>query len=64
LKNKEYCILNRQLSKEEREKISGPIIDQMKQAGIYGKYLPLELSSFPYNDTVANDLFPVKEVES
>ncbi len=63
LKNKEYCILNKQLTKEEREKMSSVIIDQMKQVGIYGKYPDLQLSSFPYNDTIANDLFPVKQVK-
>ena len=62
LKNKEYCILNKQFSKQEREELSDAIIKNMKLAGMYGQPLPHELSRFPYNDTVANDLFPIKSV--
>lgn len=60
LKNKEYCILNKQFSKQEREALSTVIIQQMKLAGMYGQPLSHELSSFPYNDTIANDFFPIK----
>lgn len=60
LKNKEYCILNKQFSKEEREKIANQIIKQMKSIGVYGAPPSHELSPFPYNDTIANDFFPAK----
>lgn len=62
LKNKEYCILNRQFSKEEREKTSKILIHQMKEAGTYWAPPVHTLSSFPYNDTTANDLFPIKSI--
>jgi hypothetical protein len=34
LKNKEYCILNRQLTKEEYEKLSPKILETLKQANL------------------------------
>jgi hypothetical protein len=64
LKHKEYCILNKQYSKDEYEKLSGEIIDKMKKEGIYGHFFPLILSTFGYNETVANESFPSTKSEA
>jgi len=62
LRKKEYCILNRQYSKEEYEALIPQIIEQMKTmpyhttSGVphtYGDFFPATLSPFAYNETVA-----------
>ncbi len=56
--NKEYCILNKQYSKEEYELLMPKIIEHMRQTGEYGEFFPMNLSPFEYNTTVAHEYFP------
>jgi hypothetical protein len=58
----EYCIFNKQYSKEEYKELRGKIIKHMnempyidKNGNIYkyGEFFPIELSPFPYNITFA-----------
>jgi len=67
LKKKEYCILNKQYTKEEFEAILPKIIEQMNsqpfmdKSGIeykYGEFFPVALAPFAYNETVAQEYFP------
>ena len=73
LRGKSYCILNKQYTKEEYETLRGKIIEQMKnipyidQRGIkyfYGEFFPSELSPFTYNETTANEFFPLTKDEA
>ena len=64
LRNKEYCIFNKQYSKEEYETLAGKIAQKMIDEGIWGYYYPLELSSFGYNETLAQVLFPKTKEEA
>ncbi len=70
LKNKQYCIFNKQYTKEEYEELLPKIIKQMndipyidKKGNIYkyGEFFPIELSPYPYNGTVGQDYMPVKK---
>lgn len=70
LRSKKYCILNRQYSKEQYFELREKIIKQMNDVpyvdkkGIvyrYGEFFPAELSPFAYNETVAQDLFPLEK---
>jgi hypothetical protein len=72
LRNRNYCILNKQYSKEDFEKLRAEIIEQMnkipyidKKGRIYkyGEYFPIEISPFGYNETVSQDHFPLSEKE-
>lgn len=72
LRKQEYCILNKKYSKAEYEELRTKIIEQMKtmpyvdQNGIkysYGEFFPSELSPFAYNETTANEYFPLSEDE-
>lgn len=63
LKNKQYCILNKQYSQEEYEKMALKIVEHMKETGEWGEFLSYDLSPFPYNDTVADEYFPLSEEE-
>ncbi|MEK7630241.1 MAG: hypothetical protein AAB432_02590 [Patescibacteria group bacterium] len=67
LKKKEYCIFNKQYSKEEYENLKNRIIadmaknpytDSMGKAWRYGEFFPNSISPFGYNETIAMDYFP------
>jgi len=73
LKKKDHCILNKQYSKEEYEKLREeiiksmhalPFIDPLGRTYAYGEMLPLEMSSFGYNETIANDYFPLTKEQA
>jgi len=71
LKNKEYCILNKQYTKEEYEKLVPKIIEHMMKPkrhprliGIDGEsewweFFPSSISPFGYNETIAMEYFPI-----
>ena len=73
LRNKQYCILNKQYSKEEYEKLAPKIIQHMndmpyvdKKGRIYkyGEFFPPELSPFAYNETIAQEYFPLTKEQA
>lgn len=65
LRQKEYCILNKQYSKEEYENLVPQIIEQMTKNGEYGQFFPIKISPFAYNETIAQENFPItKEAAS
>lgn len=62
LRWKEYCIFNKQYSKEEWEKEVIKVVEYMQKTGEWGEYFDVKMSAFPYNDSLACEYFPVKEV--
>ncbi len=64
LKNSKYCILNKQYSKEEYEKIREHIVKELTDLGIYGLMMPPELSPFAYNETIGQDNMPLTREEA
>lgn len=64
LRQKQYCILNKQYSKEEYEILRARIIEHMKKTGEYEKFFPKEHSCFCYNETSAYDHFPLTKEEA
>jgi hypothetical protein len=66
LKNKSFCILNKQYSKEEWYELADKIFAFMEKDGILGGFFPWELNPFYFNDTMAyliDDSFTKEEVE-
>ncbi len=61
---KEYCILNKQYSKEEYLELLAKIIDHMKSTGEWGEFFPASLSFFGYNETVAQEYHPLSKIEA
>ena len=53
LKNKKYCIFNKQYSKEEYEEMVPKLIEKMKSDGEWWEFFPISNSPFGYNETVA-----------
>ncbi|MEK9166689.1 MAG: hypothetical protein AAB836_00115 [Patescibacteria group bacterium] len=59
----EYCILNKQYSKEGYEVLVARVIEYMKTAGEYGEFFPNFISTFAYNESAAQDYFPLSKEE-
>lgn len=59
LRQKHYCILNKQYTKEAFGKLKTEIIEHMKKTGEWGEYYPASLTPFGYNESVAQDHFPL-----
>lgn len=63
LNHGEYCVLNKQYSKEEYEQLVPKIIEKMQADGEWGEFFPAELSPFAYNETVADEYFSLNKNE-
>jgi hypothetical protein len=72
LRNKSFCILNKQYSKEEYQELlpkikkhmdDMPYVDKKGRTYRYGEFFPVELSPFCYNETIANDFYPLSKDE-
>lgn len=59
LRSKSYCIFNKLYSEEEYRRLKLKLIEHMKRAGEWGEFFPIEISPFPYNDSLAQDYFPL-----
>lgn len=64
LNRKEYCILNRQYSAEDYGTLKAKIIERMKAEGEWGEFFPAALSPFGYNETVADEYFPLNKEQA
>lgn len=61
LRNKQYCVFNKQYSKEEYESLVPKIIEHMEKTGEWGMYFPADLSPYGYNETVAYEYLPLSK---
>ncbi len=61
LRNQEYCIFNVQYTKEEYFALLEKIKTKMLADKEYGEFFPFYTSPFPYNDTVAQEFFPLEK---
>ncbi len=73
LRNKQYCILNKQYTKEEYEAMlpkliehmnNMPYIDKKGRVYKYGEFFPVEISPFAYNETIAQEMFPLTKAQA
>ncbi len=76
LKHDQYCILNKQYTKEEYFQLREKIIEHMKKTPLkdlngqvtqgveWGEFFPAKLSPFAYNETVAQEYFPLTKEEA
>lgn len=73
LRDKQYCILNKQYTKEEYEELlpriikhmnEMPYVDKKGRTYVYGDFYPSEISQFDYNETSAQEFFPMKKAEA
>ncbi|MEK7137625.1 MAG: hypothetical protein AAB853_05065, partial [Patescibacteria group bacterium] len=59
MRRNEYCILNKQYAKEEYEKIAAKLVAHMQETGEWGEYFPPMLAPICYNESNAQDYFPL-----
>ncbi|MDD5740331.1 MAG: hypothetical protein PHO20_06215 [Candidatus Peribacteraceae bacterium] len=64
LKQKRYCILNKQYTKEEYETLLSKLIAHMKKHKEWGQFFPREMSPFAYNETIAQEYFPLTKEQA
>ncbi len=64
LKKGSYAILNKKYTKEEYTDLRERIIEHMKKTGEWGEFFPHWVSPFAYNETAAQELFPLTKKEA
>ncbi len=61
LRNKQYCIFNKQYTKEAYEKEVAEIINHMEVIWERWEFFPSQLSPFGYNETLAQEYYPLSQ---
>jgi len=64
LKQSQYCILNKQYDKTEYLKLKEKIIAHMRKTNEWGEYFPSNVSPFAYNESMAQNYFPLTKAEA
>jgi hypothetical protein len=73
VRDKRYCILNKQYSETEYKALVSRVIQHMKdkpyadkqgRVYAYGEFFPIEISPFAYNETLAQELYPLTREEA
>jgi hypothetical protein len=64
MRRAEYCIFNKRYSPEEYHKLMASVIEHMVKAGEWGEFFPMQISSYRYNETTAQDYFPLTKAEA
>lgn len=64
LRKNDYAILNKQYSKEEYEIITEKIKTKLKTEGKYGQFFAPEFSCFGYNESPAQEQYPLTKEEA
>ena len=64
IRSGKYSILNKEYTKEEYTELREKLIEHMKKTGEYGEFFPAEMSNFGYNETMAQEYFPLSKEEA
>ncbi len=64
LRKKDYCILNKQYTKEEYEELVPKIIEHMKSTGEWGEFFPITNAPYAYNESTVGEYFPLSREEA
>lgn len=64
LKNKEYCIFNKQYTETGYKELLPRLIKLMQDHDEWGEFFPIKYSPFAYNESVAYDYFPLNKEEA
>jgi hypothetical protein len=59
LSHNQYCIFNRKYTEDEYHKLAAKIAQHMIETGEWGEFFPIPLSQFGYNETVAQEYYPL-----
>ncbi len=64
IQRKEHCILNKQYTQKEYEELVPKIVDHMKSTKEWGEFFPVTISTYGYNESLAQDYYPLTEEET
>ncbi|MDC0358248.1 hypothetical protein OAO01_05470, partial [Oligoflexia bacterium] len=64
LKNKRFCIFNKQYAESDYKELVPQIIEHMQDTGEWGEFFPHSLSPIPYNHSYAYRYFPLPKAEA
>ncbi len=64
LKKAQYCILNKQYTKQEYEDLLPKVIKHMQDTGEWGNFFPAKYSPWGYNQTVAHEHYPLNKEQA
>ncbi|MBT3864656.1 hypothetical protein HOF67_01345 [Candidatus Peregrinibacteria bacterium] len=64
MRHKHHCILNKQYSPEEYEKLCARIVEHMIHTGEWGEFFDKSASPYAYNETIAYEYFPLTREEA
>lgn len=64
LRHKQFCIFNKQYSEDEYYALRDKIIAHMKTTGEWGENWPMQQAPFAYNESLAQDYFPLTKAEA
>ena len=64
LRNKKFCILNKQYEEAEYKELKARIIEHMKRGGEWGEFFPPQIAPFGVNETIAQEERPVNKEEA
>jgi len=73
LRKKQYCILDKQYTKEEYEELVPKIVQHMNDMPYkdsigreyeYGSTFPADMNGFAYNETIAQEYFPITKEQA
>ena len=64
LRNTEYCIFNKQYTKEEYEVLAKKIIWHMMETWEWWEFFHPSLSPFGYNETIAQEYYPLEQTDT
>lgn len=64
LRKKQYCILNKQYSRDEYHDLRKRLIQKMTERGEYGQFIDPKYSYYGYNETVAHWWYPLTKKEA
>jgi hypothetical protein len=64
LKREKFCIFNKKYTKEEYENLRDRIVEHMRGTGEWGEFFSSESSPFCYNETLAQDFYPLTKEQA
>ncbi len=59
-----HCVFNKRYTEDEYEKLVAKIIEHMRRTGEWGQFFPPALTLHGYNESMANDFFPLTKEEA
>jgi hypothetical protein len=64
IRKKSFCILNKQYDPQDYQSLKEKIVKNIKESGIWGNFLPKDISPFAYNEAIVGEYMPLSKEEA